>query len=264
MFMIHNVLGEDAKIFAPDEEPTPSKLYQRLTTYKEDEEEESFFTKLRREFEEIKEKYPDIEDRVRDLPNRIKVAKRGEENELMVFIKRGKDIFVGYKNYNEKNPSVKTFEEVYEKVKATPEDKSLNLSDSFWKNYHQVLDKGRYQRTSPKRSNETSVKAANLLSTLIGMDNVEKLKPYKKFISDLLEDIRSFGTLSEYALSEIVDWEEYLKNQRIDELVKEIEKLREQIGDDFIERIGKHIKEEDGEIIIAIENQKEGNHAGAS
>ncbi|MDW7973050.1 MAG: hypothetical protein RMI01_07600 [Thermodesulfovibrio sp.] len=46
MFMIHNVLGEDSKIFAPDEEPQASELYRRLTTYVEDEE-ESFFTKIK-------------------------------------------------------------------------------------------------------------------------------------------------------------------------------------------------------------------------
>lgn len=33
MFMIHNVLGEDSKIFSPDKEPQPSELYERLTTY---------------------------------------------------------------------------------------------------------------------------------------------------------------------------------------------------------------------------------------
>jgi len=33
--MIHKVLGEDSKIFSPDEEPQPSELYKRLTTYTE-------------------------------------------------------------------------------------------------------------------------------------------------------------------------------------------------------------------------------------
>jgi ERCC4-related helicase len=33
MFMIHNVLGEDAKIFSPEEEPQESKLYRKLNTY---------------------------------------------------------------------------------------------------------------------------------------------------------------------------------------------------------------------------------------
>lgn len=59
MFMIHNVLGEDSKIFAPDEEPRASEFYRRLTTYVEDEE-ESFFTKIKREYETTIEKYPKL------------------------------------------------------------------------------------------------------------------------------------------------------------------------------------------------------------
>ncbi len=56
LFLIHNSIGEDAKIFSPDEEPTPSQLYQRLTKNPDETEEESFFTKAIKEFQQIKEK----------------------------------------------------------------------------------------------------------------------------------------------------------------------------------------------------------------
>ena len=46
MFLIHNVLGEDAKIFDVDEEPTASGLFERLTQSPDELEEESFYTKM--------------------------------------------------------------------------------------------------------------------------------------------------------------------------------------------------------------------------
>ncbi len=252
MFMIHNVLGEDSKIFDPDEEPQASELYRRLTTYIE-EEEESFYTKLRNEYELIREKYPELEKEIKDMPNRIKVAKHGNEDELMVFVKKGKDLFVGYKNYTEKQPQAITFEEVYEKIKAEYEEPARNLSDDFWTNYHQVLDKSAYSRRSSQKANEISTQAFNLLNSILNIED-ERLKPFRRFISDLIEDIKSYGTLSEFILSEIVDWKNYLEN--INELAEKLAELRDEIGEEFLEMAQKHLKGITEEVIIAIENQK--------
>ncbi|MGB9711503.1 MAG: helicase-related protein [Thermodesulfovibrio sp.] len=253
MFMIHNVLGEDSKIFDPDEEPQASELYRRLTTFIE-EEEESFYTKVRNEYELIRERYPELEEEIKDMPNRVKVAKSGNEDELMVFVKKGKDLFVGYKNYIEKQPQAITFEEVYEKIETEHEEPVKSLSDDFWLHYHQVLDKSAYFRKSSPKANEISTQAFNLLNSILNIEH-EKLKPFRKFISALLEDIKSYGTLSEFILSEIVEWKNYLET--IDELVSRLAKLRDEIGEDFLERAQKHLKGITEEIIIAIENQKE-------
>ncbi|MCS6957929.1 MAG: helicase-related protein, partial [Aquificaceae bacterium] len=72
MFMIHNILGEDAKIFDPGEEPKPAELYHRINQYKE--EDESFITKLRKEYAELTKKYPYLQESLKDLPPRLKVS----------------------------------------------------------------------------------------------------------------------------------------------------------------------------------------------
>lgn len=252
MFMIHNVLGEDAKIFSPDETPRASELYRRLNSFPE--EEESFFTKIRKEYERIKEETPDIEEKIKNMPNRVKVAKYSEENGLCVFIKRGKDLFVGYKNYElNKTPLYLTFEDVYEKIKADKNTPKIQLSDNFWESYHQILNKSEYSTRIKTIAQSRENKAFNLLNSILRMED-EKLKGHKKFISDLIEDIREFGTLSEYTLSLIIEWEKYLKD--IDKLSQEIKKLKEEMGEDFLEKIKKYAKENMEEIIIAIENQK--------
>jgi superfamily II DNA/RNA helicase len=51
MFLIHNTLGEDAKIFDIDEEPTPAGLYEKVQQNPDTIEEESFYTKALKEFE---------------------------------------------------------------------------------------------------------------------------------------------------------------------------------------------------------------------
>ena len=251
MFMIHSILGEDAKIFDPDEQPRPAELYRRLTTYREDEE-ESFFTRVRKDYENIKRMYPDMESDIKDMPNRVKVAKKGDEDEVLVFVKKGKDLFVGYKNYCEKQPSAVSFEEVYEKIKAVPDTPSLPLSENFWENYYRVFEKTAYTRFQ-QRGNDLAQKALNLLETILNMED-KRLKQYRKFISNLLEDVRFYGTLSEYTLSEIVKWESYLKN--IDKLTENISILKGELGEDFLDRAQRFLKGLSEEVIIAIENQK--------
>jgi len=46
MLLIHNTLGEDAKIFDPGETPTPSSLYNRIQQNPDEMEGESFYTKV--------------------------------------------------------------------------------------------------------------------------------------------------------------------------------------------------------------------------
>lgn len=252
MFMIHNVLGEDSKIFAPDEEPQPSELYRRLTTYIEDEE-ESFFTKVRKEYNLLLEKYPHLKEEIKNIPNRVKVAKYGDQNELMVFVKKNKDLFVGYKNYAEKQPVATTFKDVYEKIKVDKDMESLPLSEDFWKNYHQILDTSSYLRRSIPRANDLSHQALNLLNSLLDIKE-ESIKKHRKFISDLIEDIKENGTLSEYILSEIVKMESIITDTK--KLSEKIEEIRNELGDDFLEKVREHLKNITTEVVIAIENIK--------
>jgi hypothetical protein len=268
--MIHNVLGEDAKIFSPDEEPQPSELYKRLTALPDEEEEESFYTKVWKEFDKIQTEHKEILENVKELPSRIKVSKVGIENELMVFIKKRKDLFVGYHQYNNKTAKTVTFEEVFEKIKATPEDEGLPLSDQFWKSYHQIIEKSSFERHIIRTSSKDLFEASNrTLKSILNL-SFEELKPYYSFISDLLEDIREYHTLSEYILKEIADLEGFVKKieeskyaedkkfleEALNLLIKKLEKIKDEVGEDFLAKVERFLKDEPEEIIIAIENQK--------
>jgi thymidylate kinase len=68
MFLIHNTLGEDSKIFDIDEEPSPSELYKRIQQNPDEIEQESFYTKILNEYEEIKKSHPEVIEKIKIVP----------------------------------------------------------------------------------------------------------------------------------------------------------------------------------------------------
>lgn len=81
-----------------------------------------------------------------------------------------------------------------------------------------------------------------------------------------MEDIREYHTVSEYLLEEIAQLEEIinkinnLKDNNFDKMllkiIEKLEAIKNEIGEDFILKIQRYLKEHHEEIIIAIENLK--------
>jgi superfamily II DNA/RNA helicase len=250
MFLIHNALGEDAKIFDIDEEPSPSGLYKRIQQNPDYIESESFYTKILKEFERAKSESPELIKSLKDYPPRIKVAKRADEDELIVVIKKGR-LFVHYKRYSDNIPPVITnIENIYERVKADKNDPAVPLSDRFWDEYERLKN---FTDTTKTRLTEQSLqqKAINMLKSLINNSELSSLTPYKDFLRMLLEDILDYGTLPDYTLRRIAN----LDSKNIASILKEIERLRKTLGDDYLYREKDRLTELTKEIIIAIENR---------
>jgi hypothetical protein len=94
MFLIHNTLGEDCKIFEIDETPAPAELYKRINTNPEELENESLFTKIRSQYQAIAKEHPEIIDRINNLPGRIKTAKKSCDYNLVVFRRKALGLFI--------------------------------------------------------------------------------------------------------------------------------------------------------------------------
>lgn len=253
MFLIHNTLGEDSKIFDIDEEPTPAELYERIQMNPDKLEEESFYTKALNEFLKIKEKYPDLITSLDKFPLRIKVAKKSEEDEILVFIKKNRLYILKakYKTQGKADIYQLTFEDVFEKVYCVPDEKRLELSDRFWDVYEEIK---KFKGLRPKASSEQSLeqKAINNLKTFLRNNN-EKIFELKDFIKTLLEDIIDYGTLSDYTLRRIANLE---SKERIEKSIEEIKTLKKELGENYLEKEKIRQKEMVKEIIVAIENQK--------
>jgi len=254
MFLIHSALGEDAKIFDVEEEPTPAGLYKRIQQNPDELEEESFYNKALRELIRIKKEHPEILENLENYPPRVKVAKPFTEDELLVFFKKGR-MYVSALPYSEGKPAPesKSFEEVFDKVMCAPEEKALPLSENFWPAYEAVKNHKPYM---PGATSEQSLEQRSLvkLNNLINNVLAPELMPYKDFLRTLREDILHYGTQSEYALRRISNFSS--DEKRIGGTVDEIRQLQKELGRDYLARAIAGQKKLQKDIIIAMENRQ--------
>ncbi len=144
-----------------------------------------------------------------------------------------------------------TLEEAIEKIKCTPNEPSLPFSQQFWDAYEKVkqLKEPTYSRSEKSLEQQ----AINVLKTLQKRIPEEEIKKYHSFINTLLEDIIDYGTLPQHTLRRIAN----LEINGIQNAIKELEQLKNELGEDYLEKEKKKIKKLKKEIIVAIENQKQ-------
>ena len=254
MFLIHNTLGEDSKIFDVDEEPTASGLFDRIQENPDNMETESFYTKALRDYLKIKKQYPELIKEIDKYPPRIKVAKQYNDNELLVFMKKGRMYIKGLLYTEEGKTEIyeSTLEEIYDKISCGNNEKSLPLSSRFWESYEKVC-KQRELRSAPLSEQSLEQRALNNLKSFISKP-WDELMPYLDFIRTLREDIIDYGTLSDFTLRRIANLEFNRKDGHA-KTVKEIKALKKELGEDYLLKEKERQQDLSSEIIIAIENQ---------
>ena len=253
MFLIHNTLGEDAKIFEPDEEPSPSQLFKRIMENPDSMEEESFQTKMRQLYADITASSPEVIARISELPPRIKVAKRFHEYNLLVFIKKGLGLFTRGIVGDGNKPEDLIFESTLPLIECTKEAEAVPFSDSFWNSYYNV--KGLREGPSVA-SSEISIerKALNNLNTLL-QGRTPELEHYYPFLRELREDILEYKTLSDYTLRRIANLNSVsTEKAKIQKTMDEMRKLREELGTDYLDKVKAKLGQLETEVIIAVEN----------
>jgi superfamily II DNA or RNA helicase len=251
MFMIHNILGEDAKIFHLDEKPTPAALFDRLHQ-DPDEEEESFETKLINKFREIRKKYPELIEEINNYPSKIKVSKKFEEKSLLVFTKRQRLHIQEIAERDEKKVVKEvSLEPIYEKIYCDNLNlEGLELSDKFWDFYTEA--KNFKERTFSAGSQQSiEVKTTNFLNGMIvGTSHDSSIKEIAEI---LLEDMSDYATLALPTMRRIVSVE---KIKDSESRLKEFKDIIEDLGGmNYLDKVKESIKDAKKEIIIAIENQ---------
>ncbi len=248
MFLIHNTLGEDAKIFDIDESPSPAKLYHRLNENPEKSEKESFYTRIRVAYEKIKAQHPEVIEKIADAQSRTKVAKAHSEQSLLVFIRKGRMYIREVEIGEDGKPKARDviLEEVFKKIECGKAEPRRELSDLFWDYYEEAK-----QITEPiitKSEAGLEQRALNVLKTILS-GNKEELAPVMPFLRTLRQDILDYGTLSDYTLRRIEKW------HRGKDALLAITALVCELGRDYLEKEKAKIKTVPREVIIAIENQ---------
>ena len=257
MLLIHNILGEDAKIFTPDEEPTAAELSEALHKLPYEDEEESFYTYVRKLYKSIEESTdPKVQEALKNIdkmPYRIKTCKLGTDNELILFILKN-DMFVRHFNFDTSKSYVETKlnKDLIDKIKCDPDTPLETFSDNFWNMYPKLIDVNAGIRHSlPKKGDEE--KAYNTLKSLEGIikkDRYHSCAKYKDFIKALIDDITGLGTLSTFDYRKIKDWKDD------DKLEAKITELYEDLGKSkYINSINR-TEEKETKIIVGYENKK--------
>jgi len=259
MFLIHNTLGEDAKIFSPDEEPTKSGLYKRLQSNPDDETDESPFTQIKKLYSDIEENHSDTIERISKLPPLVKVSKEAKDQYAMsVFIRKGRGFFI--RNYmNETIQNDLSIVDILPLIKAEKDEERLPLDAEFWKKYNSTKDirNTADKDSAPGGAQSLEGQARNNLKTLLQPNYREsiRLPDYLyTFIEDLIADIHEYKTLTINTHRRLSNLD--TKNIAREEITKELKKLHYEIGADFLNNTKDRAKELKDEVIIAIENKQ--------
>lgn len=255
MFMIHNTLGEDSKIFDIDEEPSPANLYTKLMTNPDELEEESFYTKIYFHYDQIRQQHPEIIKSIKDYPKRIKVAKSFSQNEMIVFFKKNK-LYVKRATWNDKGIEVidTTLEEIFNNIICELNTPGLEIDDEFWRIYEEVkTSKTEYKIRLTGKSLE--IEALNKINFLLRNDSNNQLTNYRKLLRALREDILDYGTLPDYTIRRIANLQTVkFEEGKANNVLEELEEIYKELGDDYLEKEKERLKLQDREIIIAIQN----------
>jgi len=254
MFMIHNTLGEDSKIFDIDEEPSPAGLYNKLMQNPEIADEESFYTKIVNKFHKIKEQHPEVVSKLQNIPPRIKVIKQANENEMFVYFKKNR-LFAKkvVEAENGIDVSDTSLEDSLKQIECSPDTKSLPIDEHFWKLYGEAKQEQR-RMVSPKSTESIESKALVVLDYILSEKDNNELLKLNPFLRTLREDIRDYGTLPNYTLRRIANLSKQNSAINIDDAIAELQKLEQELGTNYLDN-EKNRQYPDKEIIIAIENR---------
>lgn len=253
MFMIHQTLGEDARIFDAEEEPSPAKLFAKVQTNPYDLEQESLYTRLKQLMRQWEQDYPERVQALDEMPIRIKTAKAYSSDSLVMFIRKGKLFSVSQDFLDENKQLIPLpIEEALLRIECSPEAQKLPLSRGFWDDYKMLKEEA--EKFSFKQSQQSySVKAFNFISYLLDQD-ANELVPWRGFLIMLRDDIENYGTLPEYTLKCICDWDNGDKTD-YKAIAKELGTLSKNLGKNYLKTVKDNLKAYEQQVIVAIENR---------
>jgi hypothetical protein len=255
MFLIHNALGEDSKMFEADEVPTASGLFKKMASNPEDSEELSTATLVRNEFNSIMENHPETVARINEFPNRTKTSKLFTEDQTIVLRKKGMALFslIGSIEKNKVRVKESSFEELLEVTKCEYDTKREDLGSPFWRVYEEIK-MYRPQYRSGRSDTSLEIKALNSLKSLLKRKRGDLNQSIVAFVDTLIRDIKQYKTLPKhtirrFVLKEKTELDPYLI------LIDEIKKLQIKLGADYLDLLLKRVSNIDDDVIIAVHNQ---------
>ena len=129
--MFHDILGEDSKFLTDEENISTHELFKRMTTIDGDEEvglnSELHYLKVIRT---IRDTNPELFKKIRNLPQKVKICRNGNNNELLTFFRKGyiKKFYLS----NESNCDEVNFDTAIKMVEVNKEEKSIPVKNVYY------------------------------------------------------------------------------------------------------------------------------------
>ncbi|MCH6198618.1 SNF2-related protein [Aquiflexum sp. LQ15W] len=257
MFLIHNALGEDAKIFDPEEEPSASGLYEKINSDPEADAELSTVTSIRNAYNQIKEQHPELIEKISHLPNRIKTAKLYHENNVLVLKRKGMALFSlsGRLENGKVEVDEILFEQLLEKVKCSEETARQHLSTRFWQVYDEMKDfKKTFRKSRSKSEIDLDVKASNSLKSLLRDHEIQITQDLKDFINTIITDLRKYKTFSKFGLRQFILESSNPRKKDKEAVLEAVKIVRRKRGSDYLDIVMERTQHLEDAVVIAVEN----------
>jgi superfamily II DNA/RNA helicase len=255
MFLIHNALGEDVKIFDSDEEPTASGLFSKMNQNPENEENTSIETKIRNTYSEIRSNYPEIIEKVQNLPNRTKTAKIHTIDNTVIVRKKGLALFYILDKLNqEKHQTVEiTLEVLISNIECKIDEPKVPLDKSFWESYEIIKKYVPKHRSGAGNIKSLEQKAITALKDLL--KNHKELLNHQQieFVNTLIYDIRKYKTLPDYTLRRL---SLSGKKDEYETLVENIKDINAKLKNNYLDKIRERISMIKDDVVIAVRNEQ--------
>lgn len=155
--MFHDILGEDSKFLTEEENISTHELFKRMTTIDDDEETglntELYYLKYIRD---VRDKKPELFERIKNLPQKVKIGRSGNENELLTFFRKGyvKKFYIS----TQSNCEELNFDSAIQIVKAEEEEVSEKINST----YYSLLEKNKKVFENYESGNENEFEDSNM------------------------------------------------------------------------------------------------------
>jgi len=157
-----------------------------------------------------------------------------------------------YTDTADNSPFNASFEEVFDRVKCTDQEPKKALSDNFWEAYKDIKN---FREEFAEHAGAKSLEATATNNIKIIQKHAwQEIQSLVPFVTALLDDIRNYGTLSDYTLRRITNLQPLDESKR-KEAVQELTALKQELGEDYMQSANQKKTQVKKEIIIAIENQ---------
>lgn len=261
MFAIHEILGEDARIFSVEEEPTAAALYSKLSCGMDDDETASFYSELKQKYAKarkfLQDNHPEELERIGRFPYMVKTASSGLPHATFMFRRQGPSFFAVVHDTAEKKISEWTLEDAIRAIECDYNTKRELFSSDFWscrKDDSGKPQPGIYQQLKTYKtqglkqwggSSDVTQAVANIQAAIPQMTQL-----MKNFSLDIIEDLQSYGTLSQYTVKLLAKYQTKNKDD-FDAILSILNEIRVLRGNHYLKAIKANALKDD--VVVTVE-----------